>query len=465
MPKQQTVPMQLPFAPMEWWVVTQGNNNLSGTHNGLNRFAYDFARAGASSDGAPVYAPARGKVIEIVDHQPPGGQDGNYIKVEHAAGEVCVPIHTKQGSIAASGIKVGDTVQMGQQIAAVGDTGTGKGNFHLHIALSNEPIPTGYETMQSQFMYYDVSIDNGKTFSFVRSGTPQEGEWVRRRSLWSPWASLGGKIVGAPAVVSPTSTTVDIYARGTDNKLWQKFWDGSNWNGWFPVIPGDTFSLASSPSVCSFGPNHRDVYVRGEDGAVYHLWWDGVAKKWNGWLPVGGKIVGDPAVVSLSPNMVDVYARGTDNKLWQTFWDGSKWSGWFPVIPGDTFALASSPAVYSSGPNHRDVYAQGQDGAAYQLWWDGVAKKWNGWFPLGGKVTAKPAALSRKPNQVDVFVRGADNLLWHRWWSGSPWSDWVAHEDGFTLGSALAVTSRAAEHVDLYVRGTDGSVWQKWWQA
>jgi hypothetical protein len=265
-------------------------------------------------------------------------------------------------------------------------------------------------------MYYDVSTDGGRTFTFVRSGTPKEGQWVRRTSLWSPWTPLGGKILGTPAVVSPTSNTVDIYARGTDSKLWQKFWDGSQRSHWFPVVEGDTFSLASSPSACSLGPDHRDVYVRGQDGGLYHLWWDGAARKWNGWFRVGDQtFVGDPAIVGIAPNVIDVYARGTDNKLWQAFWDGSSWSGWFHVLPGDTFSLASSPGVYASGPDHRDIYVKGEDGAVYQLWWDGTTRRWNGWFALGHHMTEKPAALSRKPHQVDVFVRGTDHRLWQRW--------------------------------------------------
>src|SRR5215216_3342907 len=71
MGKKQTVPMQLPIAPMQWWVVNQGNNS-GGSHSGLDGFAYDFSVASVPfnnlhSKGAPIYAPARGEITEIKD--------------------------------------------------------------------------------------------------------------------------------------------------------------------------------------------------------------------------------------------------------------------------------------------------------------------------------------------------------------------------------------------------------------
>src|SRR5689334_9691915 len=42
-------PLQLPVQPREWWWVLQGNNNTTGTHNGQNKYAFDFARVSGSS--------------------------------------------------------------------------------------------------------------------------------------------------------------------------------------------------------------------------------------------------------------------------------------------------------------------------------------------------------------------------------------------------------------------------------
>jgi hypothetical protein len=458
MSDKQTVSMQLPFPAMQWWGVAVGNGQ--NTHTGANNYAYDFYVAQAqNSEGATICASARGKVTAVVDDT--SGPDGtNYVKIEHAAAEVEVPIHIKRGSATARGIKVGDTVEMGQEVAAVGDVGTSSGNYHLHFALSDESLPDGsYQTIPSQFMYYDMSTDRGETFIFIRSGTPQTGQWIRRRSLWSPWSQHRGNISRAPAVVSPSSQTVDVYARGEDDRLWQRFWDGSSWSEWF--VHPDTFLLGSSPVAYSNGPNHRDIYVRGQDGAVYHKWWDGTS--WNGWYGLGGQIIGEPTVVAPAPEVVDVYARGKDDRLWQNYWDGSRWSGWF--VHEDSFLLASSPVAYSSGMNHRDVYVRGQDGAVYHKWWDGAVRLWHGWYGIGGQIIDAPAIVSRKPQWIDVFARGTDDRLWQTWWDGASWAAWRSHEDGFPLLSSLAVNSRGPEHVDLYAQGYDKGMWQKWWQA
>ncbi|HJQ34804.1 MAG TPA: peptidoglycan DD-metalloendopeptidase family protein [Pyrinomonadaceae bacterium] len=464
MTKQQTVPMQLPFAPMEWWAVIQGNNNTAGTHNGLNRFAYDFARVNGSSGGAPVFATAKGKIVDINDSHPSVGKQGvtNGIKIEHAAGEVCVPIHIKQGSSTFLGLKVGDTVQMGQQIASVGDTGTEIGNFHLHIALSNEPIPTPatYDTMPSQFMDYDVSTDGGKTFSYVKSGTPQEGQWVRRRSLWSAWTPQGGGIIDEPGAFSRQPTITDVFAKGLDNKLWQKSYSGgSGWTGWSPH--NDGFILGSSPVVDSMGPDHVHLFARGQDGQLWQKWWT-AAGGWGNWTPLGGGIIGAPGVRSRQSTITDVFARGLDNKLWQkSYVGGTGWTGWNPH--NDGFILGSSPVADSMGPDHVHLFARGQDGALWQKWWT-AAGGWSGWNPLGGGIIGAPGVRSRQSTITDVFAKGLDGKLWQKSYvGGSGWTGWNPHDDGFVLGSSPVADSMGPNHVHLFARGEDGQLWQKWW--
>ncbi len=289
-------------------------------------------------------------------------------------------------------------------------------------------------------------------------------------TTWHGWFGLGAEIKGEPAVVKPTPETIDIYVRGMDDRLYQKWWDGKKWNpsdsGWIQHDDGN-FRLGSSPAVVANGSNFRDVYARNQDGSVVHKFWDG--KKWNGWFGLGGQIKGAPAVVNPTPSTIDIYVRGMDDRLYQKWWDGKKWNpsddGWTLHDDGN-FRLGSSPAVISEGQNFRDVYVRGQDGAVYHKFWDG--KKWSPWFGLGGQIKGAPSVVVVHPGFHDIYVQGMDDRLWQKWWDGKKWnpsdSGWIMHHDGnVRLASAPAVVAQGDTHRDVYVRGQNGSVLHKFW--
>lgn len=271
------------------------------------------------------------------------------------------------------------------------------------------------------------------------------------------WTAQGVQIPthfgDGPGVVTRVPTHRDIFVRGGDNQLWQKWWDqASGWTDWFPL--GGVIS--SAPSVISTGANHIDVYVRGSDNQLWQKWWNG--SQWSDWFPHGGYLQSAPGVVARQPSHRDVFVRGGDNQLWQKWWDQSSgWSGWIPLGG----SITSAPSVISAGPNHLDVYVRGEDKQLWQRWWNG--SQWSEWIPLGGELASAPGVVARSPNHRDVFVRGMDRRLWHKWWAADAgWSGWTPVDDA-PIGSAPGVTSAAYEHVDVYVRGEDGQVYQKYW--
>jgi len=289
---------------------------------------------------------------------------------------------------------------------------------------------------------------------------------------WHGWYGLGGGIIDEPSSVLVRPGVNDIYVRGADNRLWQKWWDGAKWNpsdqDWAMHDDGG-FRLGSAPCVISANENHRDVFVRGQDGRVYHKVWEG--QKWTGWFGLGGAIVGAPSAVFVKPGTVDIYAQGTDGRLWQKWWDGERWNPsddtWAMHDDGG-FRLGSAPCVVSGGANHRDVYVRGQDGGVYHKFWDG--QRWNGWFGIGGAIVGAPNAVVAKPGTTDIYAQGTDGRLWQKWWDGSQWNPsdagWIVHDDAeFRLGSSPAVIIDGAGVRDVYVRNRGGSVSHKYWLA
>jgi CubicO group peptidase (beta-lactamase class C family) len=290
-------------------------------------------------------------------------------------------------------------------------------------------------------------------------------------TTWDGWFGLGGEIQGAPAVVFPTVDTIDIYVRGMDDRLWQKWWDGKKWNpsdsDWAQHDDGK-FRLASAPFAVANGLNFRDVYAVGKDSHVYHKFWDG--KSWTGWFDLGGSIKGAPAVVNPTPSTIDIYARDKNDRLVQKWWDGKKWnpsdSGWAPHEDGG-FRIGSSPSVIANGADFREVFVRGKDGGVYHKFWNG--KKWSAWFGLGGQIKDAPSAVQVHPGFYDIYVRGMDDRLWQKWWDGTKWNPsdlgWMMHHDGNDrLGSSPAAASQGDSFRDVYVRSPGGDVWHKSWE-
>lgn len=231
-----------------------------------------------------------------------------------------------------------------------------------------------------------------------------------------------GGVVGDPAILSWAPGRLDLFVRGADNKLWQRFSTngGGTWSGWIKPV-GDEGVLASGPDVTSRGPGLIDVFVQGTDARMYQRFWDG--SRWNGaWLAQGGRpgsgtpdppggVNGTPTAVSPDRVRVETFARDTADHLWQQSWTGSSWTNWFG--PGfGPHTLASRPDAASWGPEHISVFVRGTDGGLYQTIYV------NGWFHFQRLGYAHeglldgPGATSRGPGRIDVAVRGTDNRIY-----------------------------------------------------
>ena len=77
-------------------------------------------------------------------------------------------------------------------------------------------------------------------------------------------------------------------------------------------------SSRSGPTVSSWAPGRLDVFARGTDNALCHRWYDG---NWSGWESLGGVLGSDPDAVSWDKDRIDVFHRGADNALWHKWYD------------------------------------------------------------------------------------------------------------------------------------------------
>jgi C1A family cysteine protease len=265
---------------------------------------------------------------------------------------------------------------------------------------------------------------------------------------WSGWEDLGGVILSGATAASWAANRLDVFATGTDNGMWHRWWDGVAWRGWESLggVVEDT------PAAVSWGPNRIDCFVRGTDNALWHKWWDGSG--WRGWESLGGIITSSPAVASWGPNRLDVFAKGADNAMWHLWWDGTGWRGW-ESLGG---VIDGGPAAVSWGANRIDCFARGTDNALWHRWWDGGA--WRGWESLGGVIFSGPTAASWAANRLDVFAKGTDNAMWHRWWDGGAWGGWESL--GGVIDDSPGAVSWGQNRIDCFARGMNNHLWHKW---
>jgi len=261
---------------------------------------------------------------------------------------------------------------------------------------------------------------------------------------FSGWEPLGGVSAGAPSVTTWGPGRLDVFVRGSDNKLWHK-WYAGGWSGW-EGLGSPPRGLGSDPVAVAWGPGRLDVFAAGVDGQLWHIWYDG---GWSGWEPLGGTVVGAPAAASWAPGRLDVFVEGADRALYTRTYDGG-WSGW-SRIGG---VLTAAPTAVSWGPGRIDVVVRGADDQAWHTWFDGG---WHGFEPLGGQL-ANPAAMSAwAPGRLDIFAEGVDGRLYHQWYDEG-WSGWELAAVG-PLTSAPSVASWAPGRVDVVARGADNGIW------
>jgi murein DD-endopeptidase MepM/ murein hydrolase activator NlpD/urea transporter len=184
------------------WVVTQGFASEP-THRGLWQFALDFEVAGAAhraahpnsalledfpSFGAPVVAPADGRVVRLEDNIADNaiGENnlsenwGNSIVIETAPG-----LYVQLSHFRRRGFKVreGDRVRQGQLLGYLGNSGRSPVP-HLHLQMQTQP-DIGATTIPFRLCGYRTPAENGQWTYHFRNLPAQDTALAGcRRARW-----------------------------------------------------------------------------------------------------------------------------------------------------------------------------------------------------------------------------------------------------------------------------------------
>lgn len=307
--------------------------------------------------------------------------------------------------------------------------------------------------------YCNPSWNNGGVLS------PNDVAGIQKLYGANDFEDLGGQLTGEPVACSMYSGRLDVFAVGTDGAAYHKYYADGTWHDYqslggdfklSPVLFGSAFPL----TTVSWGKNHLDVYGRGTDGAIYQKWWNEAKSQWEGWHNLGGQFKGAPVAVCWSPGRVDIFGIGMDDGLYHNYWDvnlnNQKWSGWEPL--GGKFKLGYV-SVVSQAPGKLDIVGIGMDDAMYHKAWN---NGWTDWKPLGGQFSQAPSMVSAGDGFLDLFGIGTDKALYHKRFVNGNWSNGWEKLGGQSVNRPSAV-SLGMEHCTVLVRGLDGGLYENRW--
>lgn len=274
------------------------------------------------------------------------------------------------------------------------------------------------------------------------------------------WPSLGGTIISPPTVAQNRDGRLEVFALGTDERLWH-IWQTAPSNGWSAWAPIGDARFAGKPVVGRNSDGRLEVFVRGTDGYLYHVWQTSPGGGWSGWDRMGAIIQGDPAVVSNLDGRLEVFVRGLDNRLWRNWqmWAGGNWFiGGFQAMGG---GITGSPAAGRNADGRLEVFVRNLDNVIYHSWQTSPGGGWAGWDSLsGGVATSDPSVINNADGRMEVCIRGLDGAFWHIWQTmpSGGWAGWTRRGGELAEGAVIALASSSTGPIEAYARFRDGSI-------
>jgi hypothetical protein len=422
---------QLPFPCGETWRLQ--------TYRGHDDYDIDMFAVNGATNGRTIISSYQG-TVSFAGWNTGGGW---MVRLNHGGGWESLYLHMISQPV----VTTGQSVAQGQHLGNVGTTGNSSAP-HLHYEQRRDGAKAE--------SWFDGE-PSGITTDGDPPGEPLSPPVVRTSQ------NCGGTSRGVD-VASWGPDRLDVFARGSDNRLKHRWYDGGEWSSWEDL--GGT--LAADPTAVSWGDGRIDVFIRGTNGGLRHKWYaGGGADGWSAWEDLGGNITSAPDVASWGPGRLDVFARGGEGQLVHRRYAGGGadgWSSWEHL--GGT--LSSGPSAISDQEGRINVFARGDEGQLMHRWYaGGGADGWSSWEDLGGTLSSDPDAVSREPGRINVFARGGENQLVQKWYergSGQGgWSDW--QHLGGNLASAPGAVSRAPTRINVFAVNSAGALIQRYYTA
>jgi hypothetical protein len=321
-------------------------------------------------------------------------------------------------------------------------------------AVSLPAAPVIYDPASGNQEWYATGAANGTEFQKA----------MYPAGNWTGWLNMSGNIASQPAAIyNPGSGNLEIYARGTNGDIVEKYWAPSTgWHGWNDMGAAGDYAPSASYDPLT---GALEVYETGTTGAVFEDAWTPTAG-WRGWQSLGGILASTPTVAYDPANGSEqVFAINPSKIAFVDTWTRTAgWSGWQDL--GGAMAGTLAPA-YDPLNGAMDVFGVGTNGTPYVNSWT-QAGGWSGWQSMGGILTGSlaaaydPASGSMQVFGVNAYGSPFVNSLAQ---GSNDWSGWQGM--GGVYGPNPAAAYNPDSHsMQVFTVGTNGTSWvDSWTQA
>jgi len=287
-------------------------------------------------------------------------------------------------------------------------------------------------------------------------------------NVWSGFGTLGGNLLGDPAVARNSDGRLEVFVIGADHALYHKSQilagGSSGWTG-YSTLGGN---IIGNPVVAQNTDGRLEVFVIGADHALLHLsQLTAGSTSWSGFTSLGGYIISNPAVNRNSDGRLEVFVIGSNHALYHKYQlaagSTNSWSG-YTSLGG---YIISNPVAGQNSDGRLEVFVIGSDHALYHIFQLAASSSnsWSGFRSLGGNIISDPAVTSNSDGRLEVFVIQSDHALYHIFQlaasSSNSWSGY-AYLGGSILGNtnpAAALNSQG--QLQVFVVGTNKSIMYK----
>jgi hypothetical protein len=180
------------------------------------------------------------------------------------------------------------------------------------VFITRDTVPAGG---QGDRELYAISRPDGSS------------SWGSFKELTTSANGSLGLLSSGPAVTTPASGELDVFATGGGNRIYESVYRSAS--GWstFAAMGRSTDTSSFGPAVVLSKSGNEDVFVTGTNQLLYEMS-KPIGGSWSGGFvqkgPSSGAITGAPTVVAFtttttpSVNQVDVFALGLDGQTYET---------------------------------------------------------------------------------------------------------------------------------------------------
>lgn len=239
-------------------------------------------------------------------------------------------------------------------------------------------------------------------------------------SSWTSWARIGTNTFRSQPV-GVVRRSDRLHVLGVDRntgELMKTYYNGSRWASWGSVGG----AIVGTPAVVSIDEDHLDIFAITPDKQLAMLSWS-TASSWGSWESLGGSLRGAPTAVEHFPNRIDVLAKDGGqtlmHKVYYPLTGSFRSTSWRRI---SSQPVIGSPQLVGDFDGRLRIVATGDDRQLYSGVM-GINSSSVTLSSLGGPVRGAPVAF-RLDDTIHVLARSTSDRLVRKFMSDTLEPTW-----------------------------------------